>query len=259
MKEPRSILITGASAGIGEALARAYARPGVALALTGRNADRLNYVAAACRTAGAEVQTAVLDVADEPAVRSFVEAADRRAPLDLVIANAGMTGGVAAGEAIEPIGDVARMMSVNFIGACNTLHPIIPAMLARGRGQLAMVSSLAGLRGMPYSPTYCASKAALKTYGDALCACLSPHGIEVAVVLAGFVNTNFSRHVSGPKPLQWTAERAAAVIQKGLSNGRTLIAFPFLLYVGIRILAALPPRVANYLLNGVKVEIRRYE
>jgi short-subunit dehydrogenase len=259
MKDPRSILITGASGGIGEALARAYARPGTALALTGRNPGRLSNVAAVCRTAGAEVQTALLDVTDEAAVRSFVEAADRRTPIDLVIANAGMTGGVAGGEAIEPTAEVRRMINVNFMGVCNTLHPLIPAMLARRRGQLALIGSLAGLRGMPYSPAYCASKAALMIYGDALRSRLRPSGIEVSIILAGFIDTALSRHVSGPKPLQWTAERAARVIRKKLSRGRSLIAFPFVLYVGTRMLAALPASVADRLLNRMQVQIRRYE
>lgn len=259
MKEPRSILITGASGGIGSALARAYARPGIALALTGRDAKRLDDVARACHAAGAAVQTALLDIADEAAVRVWVEAVDRRQPLDLVIANAGMTGGFASDGSGESPADVRRLMSVNFDGVCNTLHPVIPAMRARGRGQIALMSSLAALRGLPYSPAYCASKAAVKAYGDALRTRLRPDGIEVSVILAGFVDTRLSRHVSGPKPLQMTSERAARVICDRLSQGRSMIAFPFMLYVGTRILAALPTAFADRLLNKVQVEIQRYE
>lgn len=259
MKVPRSILITGASGGIGGALARAYAQPGITLALTGRNLERLSNVAASCRAAGADVQTAVLDVTDESAMRFFVAVADRQAPLDLVIASAGMTGGVASGETIESAADVLRMMNVNFMGTCNTLHPVISIMLERRRGQLALIGSLAGLRGLPYSPAYCASKAALKTYGDALRARLQPRGIEVSVVLAGFVETSLSQHVTGPKPLLWTAEHAATVIRKGLARGRSTITFPFLLHIGMKVLMALPTSVADRLLNSVHVEIRRYE
>jgi short-subunit dehydrogenase len=259
MKEPKSILITGASGGIGGALARAYARPGVALALTGRNADRLKAIVEHCRAAGAEPESAVLDITDEAAVRSWVQAVDRRSPLDLVIANAGMTGGAAIAGPDETPAEVRRMMSVNFHGVYNTLYPVIPAMQARGRGQLALMASLAALRGLPYSPAYCASKAALKAYADALRARLRPSGIGVAVILAGFVDTPLSRHTTGPKPLQMQPERAALIVRNRLARGRSVIAFPFLLHVGTRVLAALPSALADRFLNSLQVEIRRYE
>jgi short-subunit dehydrogenase len=259
MNEAHSILITGASSGIGAALARAYARPGVTLALTGRNAERLDAVADACRAAGAALRSELLDVADEGAMRAWIEAIDRQQPLDLVIANAGMTGGfMSAGEGESPA-DVHRMMSINFEGVCNTIHPVIPAMRRRRCGHLALMSSLAALRGMPYSPAYCASKAAVKTYGDALRTRLRPEGIEVSVILAGFVDTRLSRHVSGPKPLQMAPERAARIIRNGLSRGHSTIAFPYSLYVGTRILAALPTAWTDRLLNAIPIEIQRYE
>jgi len=259
MKDPRAILITGASRGIGEALARAYAAPGVRLALTGRNPERLETCAAACRGSGAEVRMAVLDVADTPALAAWVEAVDRDWPLDLVIANAGITGGHRDGERSESLADVQRMMSVNFGGVCNTLHPVIPGMRERGRGQLALMSSLAALRGLPYSPAYCASKAALKAYGEALRAWLLPEGIEVTVVLPGFVDTALAGHVTGPKPLQMTAERAAHIIRRRLRPGPARIAFPMLLHAGMRLLAGLPTDVVNRVLGSVKVEIQHYE
>lgn len=259
MKDPRSILITGASGGIGAALARAYAAPGITLALTGRNAERLAGIAEICRAAGAHVQSVILDITDQAAVKSWVEASDRERPLDLVIANAGMTGGIGGDGASEPAADVQRMMSVNFGGVCNTLHPVIPAMRSRGRGQLALMSSLAALRGLPYSPAYCASKAALKAYGEALGTELRPKGVNVAVILPGFVDTRLSRHVTGPKPFQRTPDQAARLIRRRLLQGRALIAFPFLLYAGTRLLAALPTAVADSILRSVQVEIRRYE
>jgi len=259
MRDPRAILITGASGGIGGALARAYAAPGVRLALTGRSAERLDTCAADCRAAGAEVRSAVLDVADTQALASWVEAIDREWPLDLVIANAGITGGLAAGDRSETLADVHRMMSINFGGVCNTLHPVIPAMRQRHRGQLALMSSLAALRGLPYSPAYCASKAALKAYGEALRAWLHSEGIEVTVVLPGFVDTALAGHVAGPKPFQMTAERAADIIRRRLRRGPARIAFPILLHAGMRLLAALPADAVDRLLGAVKVEIQRYE
>ncbi|HTZ80541.1 MAG TPA: SDR family NAD(P)-dependent oxidoreductase [Stellaceae bacterium] len=259
MKDPRSILITGASAGIGAALARAYAGPGVTLILGGRNPERLAAVAAACRAAGAEVTSAAIDVTDAAALAAWIAEADQRRPIDLVIANAGMTGGDAGDGNGESLADVQRIMGVNFGGVCNTLHPLIPALRQRQRGQLVLMSSLAALRGLPYSPAYCASKAALKAYGEALGAWLRADGIEVSIVLPGFVDTHLSRHVSGPKPLQITAERAALLIRRRLERGPAVIAFPFLLYAGIRVLALLPAALADFILCFVTVSIRRYE
>ncbi len=255
MRAPRSILITGASSGIGSALARLYAAPGMALALTGRDAVRLDAVAALCRAAGATVTSAALDITDEAAVAGWIAEVDARHPVDLAVANAGMTGGGAG----ETLADVQRMMAVNFGGACNTIHPLLPAMRRRGRGQLALMGSLAALRGLPYSPAYCASKAALRAYGEALGSQLRADGIGVSVILPGFVDTRLSRHVRGPKPLQWSAERAARVIRRRLARGEALIAFPRLLHWGTQILAALPAFVADPLLGNVRVEIRRYE
>ncbi|HKF74163.1 MAG TPA: SDR family NAD(P)-dependent oxidoreductase [Stellaceae bacterium] len=259
MQDPRAILITGASGGIGGALARVYASPGVRLALTGRSADRLSACADDCRASGAEVRTQVLDVVDTRALASWVEAVDRDWPLDLVIANAGITGGLGAGNRSETLADVHRMMSINFGGVCNTLHPVIPSMRRRRRGQLALMSSLAALRGLPYSPAYCASKAALKAYGEALRAWLHPEGIEVTVVLPGFVDTALAGHVAGPKPLQMTAERAARIIRRRLRAGPARIAFPVLLHAGIRLLASLPADMVDRVLGAVKVEIQHYE
>jgi short-subunit dehydrogenase len=121
------------------------------------------------------------------------------------------------------------------------------------------MSSLAALRGLPYSPAYCASKAALKAYGEALRAWLRPQGIDVAVVLPGFVDTKLAGHVSGPKPLQMTAERAARIIRRRLARNEAHIAFPRLLHWGLRIASTLPPALVDSILTSVKVDIRRYE
>jgi len=205
------------------------------------------------------VRTMLVDVSEETTLGSWIAGLDAERPLDLVIANAGMTGGLAKDGSGESLTDVRRMMSVNFMGVCNTIHPVIPAMRRRGRGQLALMSSLAAHRGLPYSPAYCASKAALRAYGEALRAWLQPDGVEVSVVMPGFVETRLSRHVRGPKPLQLTPERAARIVQRGLARGRARIAFPALLDAGMRILALLPAALVDPVLNAVQVDIGRYE
>jgi short-subunit dehydrogenase len=259
MKDPRSILITGASSGIGAALAKQYAAAGVSLALTGRDAVRLSAVADACRSAGAQVQSATLEIDNADEVAGWIASVDVREPLDLVIANAGINSGSAPNDVGESLADVERLMRVNFCGACNTLMPALAAMRPRKRGQLALMSSLAALHGLPYSPAYCASKAALKIYGESLRAKLRSEGIEVSVILPGFVDTPMSRRVSAPKPLQMSAERAARLIRNGLAHRRPTIAFPWPLYAATRLLRVLPAAVVDPILNRVQVEIRPYE
>lgn len=258
MQTPRSILITGASSGIGAALASLYAGRGTHLGLCGRNAERLAAVAALCRERGAEVTEASIDVTDAAAVAAWVERAERAAPLDLVIANAGIQGGLSRDGAGETLAEVQRVMAVNFGGVCNTVHAALPAMRRRHVGQIALVASLAALRGIPASPGYCASKAAVKVYGEALRAWLAPEGIAVSIVLPGFVETPLSDTVSGPKPLMLSAERAATIIRRRLAKRHPLIVFPYGLYFAAQIMQALPRRLTDRLLRRLPVEIGPY-
>ena len=258
VRDPRSILITGASSGIGAALARAYAAPRTHLALCGRDAARLAAVADFCRDRGAEVMEACLDVTEAAAVAAWIVNVDRTSPLELVIANAGIQGGLWRDGAGETLGELHRVMEVNFGGVSNTVHPVLPAMRRRRRGQVALISSLAGLRGIPFSPGYCASKAAIKIYSEALRSWLAPEGIDVSVVLPGFVETRLSDTVSGPKPLILSPERAAGIIRRGLAKGRRQIAFPYPLYLGMQLMRALPARLVDPILRRVTVDIGPY-
>jgi short-subunit dehydrogenase len=258
VRDPRSILVTGASSGIGAALARAYAAPRTHLALCGRDAARLAVVVNLCRERGAEVMEARLDVAEAPAVAAWIADVDRAWPLELVIANAGVQGGLWRDGAGETPDELHRVMEINFGGVSNTIHPVLPAMRRRRRGQIALIASLAALRGLPYSPGYCASKAAVKIYGEALRSWLAPEGIDVSVVLPGFVETRLSNTVSGPKPLILSPERAAGIIRRGLAKGRRQIAFPYPLYLGMQLLRALPPRLVDPILRRVAVDIGPY-
>ncbi|HAA93781.1 MAG TPA: short-chain dehydrogenase, partial [Rhodospirillaceae bacterium] len=142
---PSSVLITGASSGIGEALANAYAEAGASLALSGRSERRLEAVAAACRAKGATVNAAILDVQEKDSMQDWIQSVDEAAPLDLVIANAGISGGTGGGG--EPETQARAIFAINIDGMLNTLHPAIARMQNRGQGQIALMSSLAGFRG----------------------------------------------------------------------------------------------------------------
>lgn len=239
MKDPRTIVITGASSGIGEALALAYAAPGIVLALTGRDAARLEDVAARTRARGAEVRTAVPDVADRAAMAGWLTELDAGSPVDLVIANAGISAGT--GRSGETEEQARRIFQVNVEGVLNTVHPLIPAMRRRRRGQLALMSSLAGFRGFPGAPAYCASKAAVRSYGEGLRGELEPDGVEVSVICPGFVRSRMTAVNDFPMPFLMDAAPAAAIIRRGLERNRARIAFPLPMYLASWLAGALPP------------------
>lgn len=243
---PASILITGASSGIGAALARAYARPGVRLALGGRDRGRLHKVAAACRAAGAEAQPAAVDVLERQAIAAWVAQADAARPLDLVIANAGISAGT--GRGAESPEQARHILAVNLDGVVDTVLPALAAMRPRGRGQIAVMSSLAAFRGFPGAPAYCASKAAVRVWGEALRGHLAPQGIAVSVVCPGFVRSPMTAVNDFRMPFIVEADAAARVIRRGLARDRARIAFPWPLAAGMWLLAALPPGLIDRLL-----------
>jgi len=240
---PRSLLITGASSGIGAALARHYAAPGVALALTGRDRDRLAAVAGACRTQGAAVESAVLDVTDRAALGAWIERMDDGNPLDLVIANAGIS--AATGRARESEAVARRVLAVNIDGVLNTVFPVLPRFIARRHGQIALMSSLAGFRGLPTAPAYSASKAAVKSLGEAWRGQLAADGIGVSVICPGFVTTRMTARNNFAMPFLMSAERAAEIIARGLARNHGRIAFPWPMAAGAWLLGALPWRLGD--------------
>ena len=244
---PRSILITGASSGIGEALALDYAAPGVTLALSGRDVRRLAAVADACRAKGAVVEASAVDVTDRAAMERWLAAADARRPLELVIANAGISGGTSG--AGEGPSQTRRIFEINVTGLLNTVLPAIPPMRERGQGQIALMSSVAAFRGMPSAPAYTASKAAVRAYGEALRGVLAPAGIRVSVICPGFVRSRITQANRFPMPLLMDAGRAARIIRRGLARDRARIAFPFPTYFTTWLLGALPPALTDPLVR----------
>lgn len=242
----RRILITGATGAIGGALAEAYAQPGVELLLHGRDIPRLEAVAARCRARGAWVHTRVLDVRDFTAMRDWLHGLDA---LDLVILNAGMNTHVGPGGEAEDWDTVQALLDVNLKAVMLCVQAVLPAMRARGRGQIALLSSLAAYFGLPATPAYCASKSGLKAYGEALRGWLAPQGIKVNVVMPGYVESPMCAAMPGPKPFLWAPERAAALIRRGLAHDRARISFPFPLNWGSWWLAVLPAVVSQRILH----------
>ncbi|PZQ47662.1 MAG: short-chain dehydrogenase [Micavibrio aeruginosavorus] len=245
---PRSILISGASSGIGEALALHYAAPGVFLAISGRNEERLEAVATACIGKGASVDVAVLSVTERSMMEDWVTEIDEEHELDLVIANAGIsggTGGVMNGESID---QARAIFDVNLYGVLNTLGPVLPRMMARGRGQIALIASLAAYRGFPGAPAYSASKGAVRFYGEALRAAVRDSGVKINVVCPGFVKSRMTDLNDFPMPFLMEAQQAACIIANGLQKDRGRIAFPFPTMFVAWLVSILPDSLAQKLL-----------
>lgn len=253
---PTAILITGASSGLGAALAAGYARPGVTLALTGRDAARLEATAVACRGRGALVHARTLDLRQSGPVGDWVAAMDDAGPLDLVVAAAGLSGGPQPGEVTEGVASATGQIGANLLGVVHVIEPILPRMLARGRGHVAVVSSVAGYRGLPYSPAYSASKAAVRVYGDAIRAAVRPHGVDCSVVVPGFFDSPMTDRFMGDKPFMMSLDTAAGIVRRGLDRRQARIVFPRLLGLGIQATDIMPWFLGDWILRSVRFHIR---
>jgi short-subunit dehydrogenase len=244
-----SIVITGASSGIGEALALEYAAPGVALALSGRDAERLKAVAEACRARGAAVDAARIDVVDRDAVAAWLTRFDDAHPVDLLIANAGVSIDK-DNSSLDDFSIVRETMAVNVDGVFNTVEPLIGRMMGRRRGQIALVSSLASFIGLPYSASYNASKAAVRVWGESIRYVLKKHGVGVSVICPGFVISRLTASAPFPMPFLMTPAQAAAIIRRGLARNRPRIAFPIGTKAAVWFGATLPGRWTAKLLGA---------
>lgn len=240
-----NIVITGASSGIGEALALHYARSGVTLGITGRDAPRLKGVAAACSAKGAHVDAQIIDVADRAAMRDWLGAFDDAHAINLLIVNAGIGGGGAKEPTFERLEAAQRMFAVNINGVANTIDPILPRMAKRRSGQIAMMASLAGFRGLAGAPAYAASKGFVKLYGEGLRGSLAPHGVKINVICPGFVESRITFENAFHMPFLMRADEAARIIAKGLQKNKARIAFPWPLVFGAWLLSALPASIAD--------------
>lgn len=241
-----AVLITGASSGIGRAVALACAAPGRVLHLGGRDAARLEEVAAACRARGATAATRIVDVTDGAAMADWIEGAGR---LDLVLASAGVSGGLSGtegGSLAESADQVRRILAINVEGVINTVLPAASSMRRQVpdghgvRGRIAAIASIAGFVSLPATPTYCASKAAVDRWLVGTGGNLREDGILLSSVACGFVRSPMTARNDFPMPGLMEADEAARRILAGLAAGRPRITFPWWLAAATRAVDLLP-------------------
>lgn len=241
LPSPKRILITGASGGLGSALARFYARPGVSLCLWGRDVDRLAAVAEACRAAGAHAEIRSLDLSDLPRAVHALAAEDSAAPIDLALLVAGAGDIRAAGDKVEDPELVSRLGIINFVAPAALAAALSERMAVRGEGGIVLVGSAAAFHALPFAAAYSGSKAGLAQFAEALRLGVREHGVKVTLVSPGFIDTAAGRQVPGPKPLMITPDKAASLIARAAARGEphAIMPWPFSL---LRLFDRLLPR-----------------
>jgi short-subunit dehydrogenase len=245
MRDLRSALITGASSGIGHALAVVLARPGVTLHLSGRDATRLEAVAETCRSLGAIVQPRVLDVRDADAMAAWITNAGT---LDFVVANAGVSAGTGDHSPENPA-QARAIFATNLDGVLNTVLPAMTVMAEQAadadgvRGRIAVIASIAAFVPAPGAAAYSASKAAVDAWTVASTYGAQQQGIRLTSVCPGYVRTAMTARNRFPMPGLMDAERAARIILRGVAGGRVRIAFPWWMAWVARLAGLVPPRL----------------
>lgn len=239
---PQTVLITGASSGIGKGLAIEYSKPGVTVLLTGRNTDRLSGVAADCKSRGANVVLHELDVTDRAATEQWVAAMDKEHKIDLAIANAGVSTNTAGTQPDDVPACTRALFAANVDGVFNTLLPLIEPMKARKSGQLVIMSSQASFSPMN-SYTYNATKAAVRYWGEGLRHDLAAWGIAVNVICPGFVRSPMTDANAFYMPGMVEMNQAVQAMVSGLARNDPVITFPCATFLGAAFFGGLPPAV----------------
>jgi short-subunit dehydrogenase len=232
------ILITGASSGIGRALAVEWAGRGASVGLVARREEELHRVAAEVEGAGGRALVLRADVRDAEEMKgAAARAVELWGRVDVLVANAGIATVKAAGDMVAQ--DVSDVITVNFIGAANSVAAVLPHMLARRGGHLVAISSLASYRGLPKSAAYSASKAALSTFFESLRVDLAHSGVRVTTIHPGFIRTPLTAR---RKKLPFLVEPdvAARKIVRAVERGRKTYAFPWQLASLVRLARLMP-------------------
>jgi short-subunit dehydrogenase len=232
-------VVTGASSGIGRAIAKVLAAEGCKVGLVARRRDRLESLAAEIAATGGTAAVGAADISDrQQTLTAIAEVSARLGPIDLLVANAG----VGAPTLLNPINvaDVEKMFRVNVLGVVYALEAVLPDMLKRGGGHVAAVSSLAAYKGLPGESGYSSSKAAVNNYMEGLRIQLRDRGIAVTTICPGFVKTPMTEVNDFNMPWLLEADDAARRIVRALKRKKKVFNFPWQLSLLMKMTALLP-------------------
>ena len=254
MSASKSVFITGASAGLGRALAAEYAQRGATLALIARRGDLLESLAESLPT---RCYCYPLDVRDATALSSAArDFIDREGCPDIVVANAGVSAGTSTADPLDSA-VFEEILTTNLTGMMLTFRPFIDLMRSARRGCLAGIASVAGFRGLPGASAYCASKSAAITYLESLRLELRDHGVKVVTVCPGYVDTPMTVGNPYRMPFLMRADRAAANIARAIARGKRFHVLPWQMALVAGVLRHLPRPVYDALFTGAPRKPRR--
>lgn len=248
------VFITGGSSGIGAALARAYAKRGASLGLVGRNRDKLNALIETL-PAGGDYTPYAIDVTDKKALYAAARDFEAKAPVDLVIACAGISIGVKT-EYAEDLEVLEKIYKTNLFAMANTFHPFIEPMAKRHAGHFVGIGSVAGIRGLPGSEGYCSSKSAVITYLESLRNDVRKYGITVTTLSPGFVRTPLTQKNPYKMPFILEPDEFAAVALRAIDAKTRYKTIPWQMGVLAKILRLLPPAFFDLCVKGRKEKPR---
>jgi short-subunit dehydrogenase len=247
----RTILITGASSGIGAALARCYAAPGMRLILWGRDMPRLQATADHCGARGAAVETACFDLAESPRLVQELTEADQRGPIDMAILNAGLGGSLPSDVTVQDTEATERMATVNFTAPILAANLLAGRMAARGQGRIVLVGSIADSFPLPMAPVYVGTKAGLASFAEAMAIRMARYGVDITLVAPGFIDTPMSRSLTDPRPFLIDADTAAEIIIRRIARGAWRIVLPWQFQIILAVTKLVPRAIIRAVLARV--------
>ena len=246
------VFLTGASSGIGEALAIEIAKRGAIVGLLARRAELLEELARKCEAAGGTARYFACDVTDAAGVQKAADALrDEFGRIDILIANAGIGGNNKETRALQPE-FVRQVIDINVMGAVNAVYAVLPQMLERGQGQLVAISSLAGFRGLPKSAAYSASKGAMTNLFESIRLDVQSRGVAVTIIQPGFIKTPLTSGRKNKMPFLMELAAAVPLFLKAIEKRKKFAAFPWQLATFVRLGRIFPAWLYDKIASGAK-------